>query len=523
MTCNMLRTFLVILLLFAAAGCPGTKTVNTSPRSDGKNVTGEPSADDLLRSAIHQLRPENYTIAAAPDKPVNLLNSWHSMVGMEDAGASLEVPAGWINDANAARVKLQNYDLRDAVHVRDAMLTHTISAYVIARGGDEIANVQGLVEYVVRNVALRGSDEPDMPLGVYHLLLIGRGSVEDRAWVLAALLRQIRIDSVIIRPSGDAGTDREAWLFGAILNGRVYLYDLRLGIAIPSSADLTKSSHPATLDDITAHPEWLSPLGLRSDQPYAIEADSLQDATIRPIVEPEYWSDRMKRLESVLPADDVCVLYDPVADDSGRTGLLTRLTKSTPKWNIEQLKPWDYPEQQFKAMQSISPSIMQAMEAAMMPFKLPIPVSVDEKEQKYVVGNPEERLLKIRTDQLQGKFDEATKRYLGIRHLAIEEMPIPNLAALNQVGAEYAIYWTGVCKFEMGDYESAIEQLSTYLKRHDRNGRWNFAARALLAECHAKLGNFQEAMATVERTRSDDPYRAANAIRVKLWSARSPE
>ncbi len=522
MTCQHLRSLripAVLLLLVATAGCPRSSSVNSSPRQDGKNVTGEPSAEDLLKSAIHQLRPENYTIAAATDKPINLLNSWRGIASPGPESAAVEVPPGWIDDNEAARLKVQNYDLRDAIHVRDAMLTHTIAKFVVARGGDEIAHVQGLVDYVVRNLSLRGSDETDMPLGIYQLLLIGRGTVEDRAWLLGTLLRQVRIDSVIIRPTG---ADNETWLFGAILNGRVYLYDLRLGIAIPSSADIGKSGPPATLDEITAHPEWLQPLALRSDQPYGIDADSLKNPAIFLIGESIYWSQRMKNLEAVLPSEEVCVLYDPLVDDGARTGLLARVTQVKPSWKRDELKLWGYPTQQFNATRSVTQAMGQALEAATMPFNLPIPINVDPKTGTVEVGIPERKLLKIRTDQLLGKFDDATKRYLGIRHLGVEEMPVQNLAILNQQGAEYAIYWTGVCKYELGDYDSAIEQLSTYVKRYDRNGRWNFAARALLAESYVQQGNFKDAIATVERTRSDDPNRAANAIRVKRWNAQKP-
>ena len=518
MTCQYLRIPAILLLVVIAAGCPKSRPASTSPRQDGKSVTGEPSAEDLLKSAIHQLRPENYTIAAATDKPINLLNSWRGMTSPDAEVATVDVPAGWIDDAELARLKVLNYDLRDAIHVRDAMLSHTIAEFIVARGGDEIAHVQGVVDYVVRNLSLRGSDETDMPLGIYQLLLIGRGTVEDRAWLLATLLRQIRVDSVIVRP---AGADNETWLFGAILNGRVYLYDLRIGIAIPSSADLSKAGPPATLDEIPDHPEWLQPLALRSDQPYGIEADSLKNAAIFPIGESVYWSQRMKNLEAVLPSEEVCVLYDPLNDDGTRTGLLSRLTQVKPNWKREDLKLWAYPLQQFNATRSVTKPMTQALEAATMPFNLPIPINIDPKG-AVEIGVPERKLLKIRTDHLLGKFDDATKRYLGIRHLGVEEMPVQNLAILNQQGAEHAIYWTGVCKFEMGDYDSAIEQLSTYVKRYDRSGRWNFAARSLLAECYAQKGNFKEAVTTIERTRSDDPNRGANAFRVKRWNAQKP-
>lgn len=502
-----------LMLIGAVAGCPGNGKVST-----GDSAKSEATAEELLASAIYQLRPENYTIAAATDKPINLLNSWSERVSNSVSDVEpAALPADWIDETEAARLKVRLFDLRDAVHVRDAMLNHAMVTYLAARGTDEVSQVQAIFDFVVRNITLRSPDETDLPLGVYQLLLLGRGNAEDRAWVCGALLKQLHIDSVVVRP---ADADNDAWLLGVILNQQIYLFDPRMGIALPATADpAAKPGRPATLEEIVSHPEWLQPLALRADQPYAIDADGLKDAHLQPIVESDYWSPRMKQLESVLPANDLCVLYDPVVDEAGRSGLLSRLQKVAPS-KADQLKPWQYPRQQIIAGFTTTPAVKQAWEMAFQTFSLPIPVVTDRQTQQTSLGTPERRMLRIRTDQLLGNFEEATERYLSIRHLEVEPVPVQELSILNRMGAENAIYWTAICKFEVREYQAAIEQLSAYLKRYDRNGRWNFAARALLAECHAELGHFSEAIAVLERTRSDDPYREANAIRVKRWTAR---
>lgn len=502
-----------LMLIGAVAGCPGKGKVSSS-----NSVKAEASAEELLESAIYQLRPENYTIAAATDKPINLLNSWSERV--TDPAAVVEpaaLPAGWIDETEAARLKVRLFDLRDAVHVRDAMLNHAMATYLAARGTDEVSQVQAVFDFVVRNITLRSPDETDLPLGAYQVLLLGRGNAEDRAWVCSALLKQLHIDSVVVRP---AGADADTWLLGVVLNQQIFLFDTRMGIALPATGDpAAKAGRPATLEEIVSHPEWLQALALRADQPYAVDADGLKDAQLQPIVEADYWSARMKQLESALPANDLCVLYDPVTDEGGRSGLLSRLQKVAPA-QADKLMPWQYPRQQIIAGYSATPAVKQAWEMATQTFNLPIPVVTDRQTQQASLGTPERRLLRIRTDQLLGKFEEATERYLSIRHLEVEPVPVQELAILNRMGAENAIYWTAICKFEVREYQAAIEQLSSYLKRYDRNGRWNFAARALLAECHAELGQFSEAVAVLERTRSDDPYRDANAIRVKKWTTR---
>jgi hypothetical protein len=507
-----------LILVGFTAGCPRSGKVSTG-KSPGDS--GEALPEDLLKSAIHQLRPENYTIAAETDKPVNLLNSWRSKVqtSTQTPADLSQIPPGWITETQATRIQEATYDIGDAFHIRDAMLTHAIATFLASRAPDDVGQVQAIFDYVVRNIALR--DESDLPLDPYSLLLLGTGSPEDRAWICASLLSQLRMDSVIVRPQGDP--DTETWLLGVLLNGKIYLFDPRMGIAVPSTDDLAATSRaPATLEAIVAHPEWLKSLSVRPDEPYPIDAKMLEQPEIAPIINSVSWSQRMKQLEAVLPAEDVCVLYDPVSDEGGQAGLLSRLKKGIPGWKPEQ-KPWGYPSQRPELMKKMSPSAQNEIQLNQQILKLPIPVNVDPVEKKVTIGNPEFKMLRIRTDQMLGRFDDANKRYLSIRHLELDPLPapVPQIEAMNRIAADFATYWTAVCKFEAGEYASAVEQLNNYLKRYERGGRWGFAARALLAESYARLGDYKQAVATLDRLRSDDPYRASNAIRVKRWNAQA--
>ena len=280
---------------------------------------------------------------------------------------------------------------------------------------------------------------------------------------------------------------------GVVLNNQVYLFDPRLGLPIPSTTDLSQSNKtPATLNQISEHPEWLQQLALRADQPYVIEAASLKQTRLFPLSEVVYWESRMKLLEETLPASDLCVLYDPLMDDSGRTGLLTRLSTAIPGRSADQFQPWPY---FWREPPVITDAMRLSFEMQMRAFDLPVPVIRTEATNELKRLNPERKMLKIRTDQLLGHFEEATQRYFSIRHLEIDrdQLQFKDLAVLNQIAAEDAIYWSAVCKFEAGKPSAAIEQLEGYLRRFDRTGRWNFAARVLLGDSHAELGKFDAA------------------------------
>ena len=83
-------------LMAASSGCLNEKTVSSRGSS-----TQTATAEDLLTNAIHQLRPENFSIAAATDKPVSLLNSWSGLRLETKPGEDssdmepVALPAGW--------------------------------------------------------------------------------------------------------------------------------------------------------------------------------------------------------------------------------------------------------------------------------------------------------------------------------------------------------------------------------------------------------------------------------------------
>jgi tetratricopeptide (TPR) repeat protein len=125
---------------------------------------------------------------------------------------------------------------------------------------------------------------------------------------------------------------------------------------------------------------------------------------------------------------------------------------------------------------------------------------------------------RYRTEQILGHFKDATTKYLGIRHLDVEPSP-PILERINRMAAEDALYWTTLCKYELKEHATAIDLLLDYIRKYDRKGKWFFPARTLLAQCYADLDRIPEAMKTLEKTSSDDPYQDLNALRLKRWSA----
>jgi hypothetical protein len=512
---------LLLALTLSIPGC-GSKTASTPIHSGGAaSGTGDSSAtatsDDVLSSAIHQLRPENFDINAARDKPVSLLNSWRFKQAeaklLTDQPVTVSAPTGWIKSDDETRLAQAKFDGYDASHIRDALFHRAISGYLSDRGRNELQRIGIIVDFVCRNVSLWKDDEIELPLLPYMTMQVGRGNAEDRAWVIAEILRQLRIDSVILRAKSDVKGTSEKWLLGVIVEGQIPLYDVRLGLPL-WTPDAGENDTAATLSQIVSHPEWLEQMSV--NEPYRLTHQDLTDLDVFVISEANFWCRRMYNLEQALPTSDVCVIYDPVSDEGDRSGLLQRVAKAG-DWSNENLKLWPYPRLQQAELMRPNPEREKEWQQLTVPFSVPIPVKVDQ-EGKQTIGIPERKLQRCRTDHLLGKFADATTRYLRIRHLEVEPFP-PEIERINRMASEDALFWTTLCKYELGEYATAVDLLLDYQRKYDRKGKWFFSARSLLAQCYARLDRLPDAIATLEKSSSDDPYRAANAVRLKRWSA----
>ncbi|WP_010584742.1 tetratricopeptide repeat protein [Schlesneria paludicola] len=516
----------ILLTLISVIGCEGRRVVSPGASTATKSAAGEkkvgatPSAatsEEVLTSAIHQLRPENFGISSNPEKPVSLLNSWRFKVAEEKPGTDDPVPpkapTGWIDDADQTRLSQSKFDFADALYVRDALFFDVIAGYLSDRGRDELRRVSIVVDFVCRNVSLWRNDEIEIPLNPFVSMQFGRGSAEDRAWICAEILTQLRLDALILRQKADTKETTNKWLLGVVIEQNVYLFDLYLGLPV-GIADQNPTSPLVPLNQLIAQPELLERLAV--NEPYRLTADDLRDATVHVISSPNSWCARMNRLEEALPTTDACVLYSPLIDREGNGGKLSRIATAG-NWPVDSLKLWQFPHRQTEASRKPDESTSQEFQKLSLPFTVPIPFKVDQ-EGKVTTEAPERKLQRFRSEHLLGKFTEATQRYLSIRHLEVEKNP-PDLERLNRMASEDAFYWTCLCKYELADYPGAIDLLSSYIKKYDRKGKWFFPARALLGQSYAELGQFSEAVSAVERTSPDDPYRIGNIIRSKRWTA----
>jgi len=512
---------LLATILVTLVGCNSGKVTAPAQSAGTPTATGARSdvatSDDVLASALVQLRPENFGINSTTEKPVSLLNSWRfkqlESKGIAEQETPVAAPEGWTSADRLKWASQAKFDMEDAVHVRDGIFFHSIAGYLSDRGRDELQRVSAAIEFVCRNVALWKDDEIELPLIPYFTIQVGKGSVKDRAWLAAEILRQMRINSVIVRGKSDAKSSNDKWLFGVILDKQIYLYDLRTGLAVFGGS--VEPTSVARLSDIPAHPEWLEQMSATAT--YRISAESLKEPVFFAITTPDFWCPRMQRLEQSLPPSESCVLYEAIQAPLQESSLLQRLSTGSGA-PVDAIKLWTHPANQIEGSRRPSPEVANDLRQLIFALSAPVPVKADGSP---TGAPPENKLQRFRTEHLLGHFGEATKKYLSIRHLEVEPA-IPEIARLNRAAAEDAFYWTILCKYESGEYASAAELLQAYLKKYDHKGKWYFSARSLLAQSFAASGHIEKAINSLERTSSDDPNREANAIRLKRWSAIAP-
>lgn len=515
------RTGLVGLLLLAGNGCqdksPAPADKGPAAARVSEAQTGE--IEDQLKSALYQLQPEHLDIDARLDDAVSVLNNWWSAVkeaNLEPKGLVLpDLPAERLAAAQRAAVQRDTFDAADGRAIRSAYFAKAIADQATAGVANELDRIVKLFEWTCRNIALESEAPAGRAMTLYEILITGRGSAVDRAWVFAALLKQQRWDLVVLHAADVKIENPEApWVVGVVHDGEAYLFDLRLGLPIPNPESHTR---PATLRQAIAHPEWLTALSPRADQPYEPNAEQLQSSVVEVFTPPVTWSPRMWSVEQLLPGESLCVLYEAPGRLGDLDGVFERVAKAGDGWTADQVQVWSYPADQEARFLTMDDRLRQRVDREMVPFLMPMEMREDREAKRRVLVQTMQQ-LQIRLDQLYGRRADAVSQYVTIRQLAVMTPPQPGLGPVYQQAADDAHYFSCVCKAEGSDLDAAVKALADYVKKSRRSGRWGPPARSLLADCQAAQDNLTAAAQTLRVQESDDPYRARHAVLLSRWS-----
>jgi hypothetical protein len=548
----------VAALLLALAGCGGdSKSAPKSKGTTGKAAVDNQDAEDqceaILTSIddIFQIQRLGQTTAVSDG--VSRLNDWRRACAPEAAATARQLPAEArqrLSEQQLASLSEPKFLLRDGEHVRDCMLEKAISTYAIGSGqGTELEKVTAVFGHVIRAVGLVPGPLKDLPLTPYEVYLLGKGTALDRAWIFVNVLRQLKIDAVLLAPgpaAEDAVVGAQPFLVGVLLDGQVYLFDPLAGVPIPALArESSSSTSPSvsTLEQAASDPAVLQQLDAKG-KPYPIGAADLARPGVLIVGNTSLWSQRMEALQAPFVGNRAMMISDPLADREDSAGAWTRVVRAGKKrWEAADMRLWDYPETQANAHVKMTRDQQDSLEGLMRPFEAFKNAKFDPRIGRHIFLDKDAQLdpaagkfdpnvrvnvrltkgeqMHSRLAQLAGEFTDAVKSYTNVRGRCLEVLrydPPTPIRSIHTRAIDDAYYWTALCQFEQGQFQPAADNLEKYRRRAEP-GNWMRESLYLRALSLAATGDLAAAIKELEAVEPDDPEYTGYRLLIRQWRA----
>ncbi|NOY29391.1 MAG: hypothetical protein GXP28_04205 [Planctomycetes bacterium] len=385
----------------------------------------------------------------------------------------------------------ESRELQQAIWLRD------ISIWAKKDALTDIEVASALFDWTVRNIQLDGPGSAAVVHRPWQALMYGHGTAEQRAWVFAELCRQQQLDVVML------GLGKKWWLPALLSEGKLYLFDARLGLPLRGK----KPGQVATLADLTDDPTLLENLNLDGEPNYPIGADDLPRIEAWLVASPLQMSHRAAWLQQALEGDDFVVL----SADLRRVA--KKLAEST---NVSDVQLWPKPWETILEEQALGPT--DRLAAA----------------QRFLVFAQRPRLWKARVLHFRGTKEvpyedredplaqpeyghrEAAKLYHNPRIRPPEEklkQLDPGRQAVYRRAKGDASYWLGLLSYDRGKQEVAADWLEKRTLAATPEGPWTAGARYNLARTFEAQGKLAEAIELLQANNS--PQRHGNLLRAR--------
>ena len=528
-----------VAVTLIVAGCVGSGCNSSAPAPSPDTGPGSSTTESvdthcatLLDSIMDMLQPDRLNISSDATTVAGTLNEWaRTCHPLDDSKAASDAVAeallkSLLTDEEREIVGSDRFLSRDGQHIRDCIWSKRTVAFAAGSAGSELERTVNLFNYVVRNVDLVAPGSVDIPLPSFWVALFGKGTVEDRVWIFANLLRQMRIDSVILRPkasASDAETSKKQanWLMGVLLADGVYLFDPRLGLPVPADSAEPETllvEKPATLSQILENGSLLEQIYPDADGTEPLRPEGLREPRVELIGSSAFWSFRMRVLQMSLTGERSVVVYDGLQGDTVSEGLVARVARQGKgKWQKEAISVWPYPETRLQAYARLDEKQAGELKSRREGFEAPVPGEFTPDASgtpRIQFGRPSGQQLKYRTSQLLGMHQDVISRYITIQ-LGAEFPPQilvpPEIRRIHRLAGQDARFWVGVCQFERGEHRSAGETLLRYVKLYP-SGKWVASARYLLALSLVHTDRLADAILVLEQSPDTEPQHAGHAL-----------
>jgi len=484
--------------------------------SDSGRDTMLAGRDKMLAGAWTVLdRLDDFDEARGLELVFDRLNQWSLVGGAADEASGAH---GWQADpllgtlpadlraqadADAASLASPAFTVEgDVRHLRDQRWLADIARVARAGAIDDLDVALNLFQWTVRALALVG-DPPMVPTEANpgsrwllpgEILLAGRASPPQRAWIFLELLRHAGLEGVMLATGdAEAGTLRP-WVPALVSGGELYLFEPGYGMPIPGP----DGTGIATLRQAADMPAILAAMSL-PERAYPVQAESLADVTVLVAADPWSLSRRMGRLDPLVrAAREMRVAVDATA--VGATAAANAGSKRPPRL-------WEFPWQTLSARRRAGGILPETARGELAVLQMPFvpPESGDMQRER----TPVRPLLAGRLREFRGDFDGpegAKAAYLAARPsraaltAALRQAPpeqADRLRALYGQMKEDASYWLGVLTLAEGEYAAAVDYLERMILTNAPDSRWSDAARTNLAQAFLGLGRTADAAAVL--------------------------
>jgi hypothetical protein len=505
-------------------------------------VLAQEVREQLLDGAFTVLAQlDDYDEASAFAQVFDRLNQWGHGGGMQVPGIEwradpllerlpprLRTPLG--PDALAAGV----FDSAgDVQWLRDQRWLADVAAAARGEALEDLDIAANLFRWTVRSLALV-SDPPLAPSADNpgtrwflpgEILLSGRASAPQRAWVFLQLLRHAGLDGVMLATGDPAAGTQRAWIPALVSRGEAWLFEPAYGIPVPGP----DGGGVATARQAAADPAVLERLSL-PDRPYPVKAADMAQLSVLVAGDPWSLSRRMLMVDRQLAGGRAMRLaIDPAA-------LASRAAAALPAAGGAETVPtglWEFPLELLARRREDMPRVQPALQKDLAALSLSIMETRRAGEGTRVVTEREVRPLYVaRLREFRGDLDGpagAKTAYLSARpsrqviEEAVRRLP-PERAdvakRLFEQMKEDSTYWLGVLTLAEGEFETAADYLGRMILKAAPDSRWADAARVNLADALVGLGRPEEAARLLREDAS--PQRFGSRLRAERLERAAP-
>ena len=494
-------------------GCGGSAV---PPKESAQAISTMPQEvrDTLLDGVMDVLgHLDNYEEAAASSQVFDRLNQWsHGSPPL--AGAANEwrqdplvqsLPERFQSVIPAQSLGSSVFDAAgDVISLRDqAWLAGIVE---VARGdaADDLAVAINLFRWTIRSLAI--SSDPPMVASATtpgsrwflpgEILLAGRASPAQRAWIFLELLRQAGLNGVMLATGTAAQDNLRPWIPAVLVGGEAYLFEPSYGMPIPG----TGGKGVATARVAASDPAVLARLSV-ADRPYPVGAADIAGLSVLVSADPASLSRRMHRLEAQMVGSRA---IDLSVDASG---LGAQALQSLPGENdSKRVQLWSFPWEVLAKRREEAAAVDAAIRRELAVMTIALAQTVGDAQQRQAARRILRPLYAARLREFRGDVagpDGAKAAYLMARPsksqiaMALKQLPPQQADPVERLYEQMkqdATYWLGMEMLAEGEYESAIDYLDRMTLQAVPDGIWTDAARINLAQALIGKGHTQQAI-----------------------------